>query len=928
MAREAAFNLKAVIVLFLLMAVPATAADDELRAAAEALTTRADRELERRTAESLPAAARLYAEAVELWRQLGDAAAEARTGIKLGRLHEAQGEMQQALAADQSALEAARRCGDRRLEAETLLFVGMGHCWLGDEGQAIARFQEALELLRRHPDKGIEADVLFHLGVAYERLGEYQEALERYHQVLPRFRAAGNRHGEAAALNNLGTVAFEMGRFRESRDFYGQVVELRREMGDDVGQARALTHVAEVDNELGSSQRALKYLQRALTLVRAGGDRRAEANTLNNLGLTWLLVAEPRHAREPLEQALALSREVTAPRIEAFSLRLLGRMHAALGQPAAAVERFAQAVTANRAAGHLLGLADALAALASQRRELGELDAALEAMREALGVLESLRTRTTRHELRTSFFSSRRAAYKLYVDLLMAKHRSDPGGGHDAAALTVVECSRARTLLDRLAEAGVDLREGVDPELLRHERELARRLDAREQERLRLRTASESTARIEAEIADLLDEFHRVQGRIRYHSPRYAALAIPEPVDCEAIRGRLLDRDTVLLTYLLAEKRSFGWAVTRDRLASRELPPRVAIEDGALRLYELLTARNRSVEGETPAARRQRIARADAAVGVAARALGRLVLEPLADELDARRLAVVGDGLLQIVPFAALPLPGSEEPLITRYEVVHLPSASALAVLRQRRARRPRATRELAVVADPVFRETEPRRTGEPKPSTEVDAERGFRPLGAGNPARLGRLRFSRLEAERIAALIPPGQATTFLDLAATKANILDPELGRYRLLHFATHALIDENHPELTALALSHFDERGEPQPGFLRLHEIYRLRLAAEVVTLSACETALGKPVDGEGLIGLVRGFFHAGADRVVASLWSVQDKATAELMPRFYRAMLVEGHRPAAALRQAQISLRTNPRVSAPYFWAPFVFQGEWR
>ncbi len=910
-----------------LLAAPAPAADGVARTSAEALTARADRELERRSVESLPRAVALYEEAVELWRQAGDAVAETRTTINLAMAYRRQGELRHALAAYQRALTAARGSGEIHLEARALLHIGNVYCWIGEGRQAIARLQEARELLNRHPDEAMEADVLFQLAVAHERLGEYQEALERYDEVLTRFRAAGNRLGEAATLNNLGTVAFEMGRFRESRAFYLQVVELRQELGDDAGQARALAHLAMVDNELGKSRRALAYSQRALDLVRAAGDRSAEANTLNTLGLAWLLMEEPERARAPLEQALKLSRELPAPRIEARSLRLMGRMHAALGRPAAAVERFAQAVAANRATGHLLGLADALAALASQRRQLGELDAALEAMGEALAIFESLRTRTTRHELRTSFFSSRRAAYELYVGLLMAKHRSEPGGGYDAAALEAAERARARTLLDQLTESGIDLHDQVDRELLRHERELAQRLDAREEERLR--AASGSTARIETEIAELLTELRRVRGRIRYQSPRYAALAMPEPVDLATIRERLLDRETVLVSYLLGEERSFVWAVASDRLVSRDLPPRAAIEAVALRLYELVTARNRPLADEMPSAWRQRIAHADAEVTEAARALSRLVLEPVAGGLDRRRLVVVADGLLQVIPFAILPRPGKSEPLITRHEVVHLPSASTLAVLRQRRGARPRPTRELAVVADPVFRDTDPRRFGAPSPAIDPDRgnERSFRPPGAGDSSALGRLRFSRLEAERLVALLPPDEATTFLDLAASRANVLSPELGRYRLLHFATHALVDDEHPELSALALSRFDERGEPQPGFVRLHEVYSLRLAADLVTLSACETALGKPVDGEGLIGLVRGFLHAGADRVVASLWSVRDKATAELMSRFYRALLVDGEYPATALRQAQITLRADRRFNAPYFWAPFVLQGEW-
>ncbi|MGH9854334.1 MAG: CHAT domain-containing protein, partial [Blastocatellia bacterium] len=155
-----------------------------------------------------------------------------------------------------------------------------------------------------------------------------------------------------------------------------------------------------------------------------------------------------------------------------------------------------------------------------------------------------------------------------------------------------------------------------------------------------------------------------------------------------------------------------------------------------------------------------------------------------------------------------------------------------------------------------------------------------------------------------------------------------DAELGQYRFVHFATHGYLDSEQPELSALVLSLVNDRGARQNGFLRTHEIYNLKLPAEMVTLSACETGLGKEIRGEGLVGLTRGFMYAGAKRVVVSLWALNDRATAELMARFYRKMLKDGLRPAAALRMAQVELSKQPQWRAPYFWAGFVLQGEWR
>ena len=190
------------------------------------------------------------------------------------------------------------------------------------------------------------------------------------------------------------------------------------------------------------------------------------------------------------------------------------------------------------------------------------------------------------------------------------------------------------------------------------------------------------------------------------------------------------------------------------------------------------------------------------------------------------------------------------------------------------------------------------------------------------------RLPSSRKEAESIARLAPAGQVWTALNLEANREAVLSGDLRSYRVVHFATHAVADTGAPELSGLVLSLVDAAGKPREGFLNLTDVYELDLDADLVVLSGCQTALGKEVRGEGIMGLTRGFLYAGVPRVVASLWKVQDRTTAELMDRFYRA-LWQGHLPAAAaLREAQRSLRRDPRYRDPHSWAGFVLQGDWR
>jgi CHAT domain-containing protein len=332
-----------------------------------------------------------------------------------------------------------------------------------------------------------------------------------------------------------------------------------------------------------------------------------------------------------------------------------------------------------------------------------------------------------------------------------------------------------------------------------------------------------------------------------------------------------------------------------------------------------------------------------------------MILGAIASRIGHKRLLEVSDGILQYIPFAALPAPSdaqggnnvSSSPLIRDHEVVNLPSASVLAVLKKQTAGRAPAAKTVAVLADPVFDAKDVRIRVSQTSSPEQTADKPHRsgtedvPLSdrlskslllrsateigvIKGETSLPRLFFARAEAEAILQGIPTGQRLKALDFKASRATATSQELYNYRIVHFATHGLLNSEHPELSGLVLSLVDEQGKEQNGFLGLEDIYRLNLRADLVVLSACETGLGKEIQGEGLVGIARGFMYAGASSVVASLWKVDDLATAEFMKVFYQGMLKDRLRPAAALRRAQIAM--SKRRTSPYFWAGFVLQGQ--
>ena len=352
----------------------------------------------------------------------------------------------------------------------------------------------------------------------------------------------------------------------------------------------------------------------------------------------------------------------------------------------------------------------------------------------------------------------------------------------------------------------------------------------------------------------------------------------------------------------MGDRQSFVWVVSKSGLRSAVLPGRRTIEQGVTTLHRRWSDPDAVDDGAAPA-----------------RALSRMVLGPVADALGARTLVVVADGSLQEIPFAALPAPGRTEPLIVRHTVVSSPSASVLPAL----AMRPASTAgpELAILADPAL--------GSPATRRSVGASAALlRSMEDTGLRTLEPLQWTRREADSIATRLPADRVVLALGPDASRSTAMGPEVARARIVHFATHALLDVKRPELSGIVLSDKDASGRPGPGYLSLADISSMRLSAELVVLSACRTALGREVRGEGLVGLSRSFMDAGARRVVGSLWGVPDAPTAALMSRFYALLLDQGQSPAEALRGAQLSLRRQRRFSAPVAWAGFVLEGDWR
>ena len=787
---------------------------------------------------------------------------------------------------------------------------------------AIQKLEQALALYRADKNHAKVALTLLSIGNIYANFGQFQTALDSYSQALPLSRQAGAKVEEAAILNSLGQLYSDLADPKTALDYYNQALPLFYQLNDKGAVATTLNNIGSINATLGKTQNALDSYNQALTISRNGGDQAAEAASLMGIGSIYTTSKEWSNALNAYNQSLIISRYINDKVKETTILNQLGKIHAALGQNSTAIEHYNQALSLSQQLGYKTEEAHILYNQATLNRQQNNLTAAKTQIETAINIIESLRTQIASQQLRQSYFARNQDYYQFYIDLLMQLHQQNPNKGYDGEALHISERARARSLLELLTEATANIRSGADPKLLEQERNLQQQLNDFEHRKYQLQSGQyneQEIKEIKQKIDTVLAQLKQLEAQIRTTSPRYAALKYPEPLNLQQIQQQILDDDTLLLQYSLGEERSYLWAVTKNSITSYVLPKQSEIE-AAVETFRKSVTQNSDANLDS---------------GLA---LSQMLLAPVANQLSNKRLLIVGDGVLQYVPFAALPSPSSpKNPLLVQNEIVTLPSISTVAIQRRQLQNRSPVAKTVAVIADPVFTLQDDRMTGNPPAQTPDTLSNRNLNRAARNSLGLGqegggnifeRLRYTRNEADRILALVPEAQRFQAFDFNASRQIATNPDLAQYQIIHFATHGLLDPVNPELSGIVLSLYNQKGNPEDGFLRLHDIFNLNLPAELVVLSACQTGLGENVKGEGLVGLTRGFMYAGARRVVVSLWSVNDAATSELMAKFYQKMLQEGQNPVKALREAQLEMWNSSNRKSPYYWAAFTVQGDWR
>jgi CHAT domain-containing protein/Tfp pilus assembly protein PilF len=828
--------------------------------------------------------------------------------------------------------------------------------------------KQALELSQKMGDKKRILVAMLYLGSAYYDQGRRPEALEVFQKTATLARETDNRKGLSRALNNIAGVLGDLGRYEESIGYLYQCLDVARALGDQPMQFTALLNVGQLYIRLGDPDKAEAPLLESLRIGRELKHSDLVSNPSKVATEASLrLLGDMEIARERFQPALKYLDQVRAshPDNALAQIELLDSLavaHQRLGEYQKAADVLQEAIPiaekANSGAYPLLvanlgeaqeSLGQLNEALASEDRGLtalrrtggnsdqewlierrsGHIDRALARNEEALAhyensihAIELLRATALNTETgRASFAGRSRMVYAEIADLLYEMHR-------EAEALEMAELGRARAFLDILAMSRSGIPDELRPEQRKREDEILAHISAVQKNLWKENISPDEERKLKAELTSAEDDLETLHLEVRHSNPRYASIQYPEPVNVSRMQKDLLDAQSVLVEFLLGEKRSLVWAVSREKLSVGVLPPRKEIEDEVSAYRKALTGKISTLT----------LAPSLAEIVPAGRKLYRSLLQPVENVLvGARSLVIVPDGALDYLPFETLVLParhgasGENGPayLLEKFSIVYGPSASALVTVRALNTGGGQQPKTLLAFGDPIV--DAPTGTGKaavgndssrsiaPDPETSLSAEyaeRGF---------SVTRLPYTRDEVLGISKLFPAAQRQVYLGEQAREETVKTENLVDYRYIHFASHGFVDEIHPSRSGILFSRDSQSTED--GVLQLGEIMRLKLNADLVTLSACSTGLGKLVNGEGILGLTRAFFYAGARNVTVSLWSVNDASTSTLMKAFYEN-LNRGLSKSAALRQAKLTLLRGKEAAwhHPYYWAAFVLVGE--
>lgn len=865
----------------------------------------------------------------------------------LGEIFHDEGNLEKGRQYFEKALKISESLQNRLGEALSYRHLGYANIDAGLITTATQNFAQAFSLCQELED--LRCGAYIQTGQAHLQFLRLESELAHnlHLDAQQTFEYIGDRQGVAVTSHGIGNIYEFLNHPPHAIESYSRAFQINRELQNQ-------SHLATTGFALARAYRlnkdypeADKYFQQSLELSRQTKKKRLEEYILNTLAGFNLALGNEAEALKRYQQTISFYRKVGDIRGEALILGEIGNLYQEQGNLSLSEKTYQTALSLNQRIGDNLAIAGLKYHLAELEFKRGNFAPALSLLDESISITETMRKKLRNPTIRAAYQATSQKKIELFIDILMRIHQNDSQSQWVTTTLEKVEEWRGRMLLELLNETRIEPRFEVDENLLKQEKDIQNKLALKIEKDTSLRLLSGAAVelkKIEQEINNLNKEYDDLQVQIwRAVDPKYEAIIKNPPfASLPDIQSTLeKEKDTVYLSYFLGSRNSYVWLVEKTQIKVFALDKKEILEDSAREVYRLLTARQHQKD-ETEAQLQERVRTADKLLCQQTEKLSRQLLGQVAPYITGKRLLISLDGALQYVPFEALPAPDpntsitsvchqTEQPskyklILETNEVVYVPSFSILKSLRQSRSEEndsvPGDT--LGIWADPVYESDDPvwkEKNIQVKQSPEsAEFQEELVPL----PLR--RLVKTKQESLAVAGLWPTDKVKLFPRLEANLGRLLDNP-AQYRFLHIAAHGLFNKSRPENSGILLSRFNEKGEPNRSFLSLKDIFRLRLHADLVVLSACQSGLGEDLPGEGLTGLKHGFFYAGAKSEILSLWQVQDDSTSILMYEFYRALLEDQLPVPTALQRAKLKVYQQPGTESPFYWAAFTLHGDY-
>ncbi|MCP2520743.1 CHAT domain-containing protein [SCandidatus Aminicenantes bacterium Aminicenantia_JdfR_composite] len=834
--------------------------------------------------------------ALSIFRYKSNIEGEGKCLRQLGRVYWFFNNLDLSLKYFKKALQISRRLNDLKEEGLCLNSIAVIYYYFNDCKKSLDYYRKALEIARKIGDKRNEAECLNNIRYCYSITGDYIRALEYSKMALKKAREIKDRLIELNCLISLGEIYRSLGNKSKSLNFYRKGLEIAQKIGNKRREEIIWNNLGFVYLENKEYEKALKCFKRGLQISNQINDLKIKAGLIHNIGYIYWKLNDYSKAIENCNYSLEISKKIGSRYMEGKNLNFLGEILLKTNEYEKSIKCFRKAYQIAEKIKNSELLMESLLGIGEFYENTGEYSRALAYYKKAIREIENVRARLLLSEYKYGFLRKKIEVYERLINTLIKLHNKFPLKGYDRQSFYFYEKAKARALLDSIQEAKIDLNESLPLEMRKQIVQISSKISQIITELEKAGISEEERKSLLRELNIAEEDYEELMRKVKLKNSKYENiinLRIFSSFEVQRVLSNNNLRNTLIIEYKLDRDKIVLWTISRNTFRMYLVPRRKDFEKLVVDYYNLLAKKNSSL-------RKIRLYNEE---------ICKFILYPAKNELSKyTNLIIIPDGILNIIPFETLLM--GKKYLIDTYNISYSPSSAVLIQLISRETKRGNKWKyQLLIAGNPTF----------PIFKLEDVSNELYRPLFGP----FERIPYSEDEINSVSHYFRKKKRIILKEDSFKEEIIKDLDLKKFKIVHFATHALVDETIPWRSAIIFSLDNDPKED--GFLQLREIYNLRLNSDLVVLSGCKTNLGKYIEGEGLVSLARGFLYAGSSSVVGSLWEVSDFSTAYFMNLFY-FYLKRGKKKNEALRKAKLEMIRNKIFKHPYHWAGLILIGE--